>query len=407
MREDPHGGECEKRVNAVMHGSGGSREGVHRGIPLDVVGYHREEGNFEEEWRHPGRTFVYMERADEPPGARTKLILNFKKLNLKSEDNFSQMVRQNRTTILDALKKAEIGIGGATINNIGILSRKNKNIELEKCDSQEEATNLIMWELDLSCNYFIHLSIDNILCVLIQNEIISEGSVLRVHNLKTINIRKNVLIAFPYWGKYELDNLLHLCLSHNEICELPPMDDSPTSAKMETRKECAMNVEKNSLFVDKIKGEHPGEEGALNWKAPNLTHLYLQNNKITSVHFVKYLLNGHKNISHINISFNRIKWLSDFPFLPNLKHLDLSFNTELSCLRGGQEADRKRVDDNLLSVYDHQGEHEQNNHARSNFLNIPSGDHKKLNHQNLFVTLKYFSPNLENLNLKHTPLLNI
>ncbi|GAB65644.1 hypothetical protein PCYB_071460, partial [Plasmodium cynomolgi strain B] len=279
-----------------------------------------------------------------------------------------------------------MGIAAGTINNIGIPSRKNKNVESGKWDNQEEAKNLIVWELDLSCNYFIHLSIDNLLCVLIQNEIISEESVLKVHNLKTINIRKNFLILFPYWGKHKLENLLHLCLSHNEICELAPMDGSPTPAEMETHQACSVNVEKDPLFVAETKGEHPGEEGVLNWQAPNLTHLYLQNNKITSLHFVKYLLNGHKNISHINISFNRIKSLSDFPFLANLKQFDLSFNTQLSCLRGGNEVERKRVD-NLLSAYDNEEEGEQNGHERSNFFNIPARGDKKLSHHNLFVTL--------------------
>ncbi|ANQ07356.1 Uncharacterized protein PCOAH_00018580 [Plasmodium coatneyi] len=406
MREDPHDGECEKGGTAVMHGNERSSDGVTRVMPLDLAGNHGEEGNCEEEWGHPGRTFVYMERTDEPPGACTKLILNFKKLKLRSEKNFAEMVRQNRATILDALKKVEVGIAAATINNMGIPSRKDNNVELGKCDNQEEAKNLIVWELDLSCNYFVHLSIDNLLFILIQNEIISKGSVLKVHNLKTINIRKNLLIVFPYWGKHKLENLLHLCLSHNEICELEPMDGSPTPAKMETPPACENNVERDPLFVAETKGEPPGEEGALNWQAPNLTHLYLQNNKITSLHFVKYLLNGHKNISHINISFNRIKSLSDFPFLANLKQFDLSFNTELSCLRGGKEVEGKRVD-NLLSAYDHEGEGEQNDHEGSYFFNMPSGGDKKLRHHNIFVTLKHFFPNLENLNLKHTPLFNI
>ncbi|EUD67891.1 hypothetical protein C922_01503 [Plasmodium inui San Antonio 1] len=406
MREAAHGGECEKRGSAVIHGNERSNEGVSRTMPLDLARYHGEEGDCGEERGHLRRTFVYMERTDEPPDGCIKLILNFKKLKLRSEQDFAQMVRQKRPTILDALKKAEAGIGAATISNIGIPSRKNKNVQSGKCDNQEEAKNLIVWELDLSCNYFIHLSIDNLLCVLIQNEIISEGSVLKVNNLKTINIRKNLLILFPYWLKYKLENLLHLCLSHNEICELPPMDGAPTPAEMETRPACAINVERDPLFVAETKGEYPGEEGALNWQAPNLTHLYLQNNKITSLHFVKYLLNGHKNISYINISFNRIKSLSDFPFLANLKQFDLSFNMQLSCLRGGEEVERKRVN-NLLSVYDHEGEGEQNGHARSNFFNIPLRGDKKSSHHNLFVTLKYFFPNLESINLKHTPLLSI
>ncbi|KJP89443.1 hypothetical protein AK88_00886 [Plasmodium fragile] len=374
-----------------------------RGMPLDVACYHGAEGDCGEEWGYPERTFVYMERTDEPSGACTNVILNFKKLKLRSEQNVAQMVRQNRATILDALKKAEVGIAADGSNKIGIPSLKNKEVESGKCDNQEKAKNLIVWELDLSWNYFTHLSIDNILCVLIENEIIGEGSVLKVHNLKTINIQKNLLIIFPYWGKYKLENLLHLCLSHNEICELAPMDGSSTPAKMETRPPCGINVERDPLFVAETKGEHPSEEGALNWQAPNLTHLYLQHNKITSLHFVKYLLNGHKNISHINISFNRIKWFSYFPFLANLKQFDLSFNTQLSCLRGDKEVEGKRVD-NLFSAYDHEGEGGQNGYERSNFFNMPSRGDKKLSHQNLVVTLKCFFPNLESINLKHTPL---
>ncbi|CAG9480341.1 leucine-rich repeat protein [Plasmodium vivax] len=410
MREDPHDGECEQRGSAVMLNNERSSEGVNRGMPLDLANYHGEEGDCGEEQGHPGRTFLYMERTDEPPGACTKLILNFKKLKLRSEQDFAQMVRQNCATILDTLKKAEVGIAAAAINNIGIPSLKDKNGQSVKCNNEGEAKNRIVWELDLSYNYFVHLSIGNVLYVLMQNRIISQGGVLKVRNLATINIRKNLLTLFPHWGEYKLESLLHLCLSHNEICEVASTGGSPTNglrppAEMETRPACAPNVERDPLFVAETKGERPGEEGALNWQAPNLTHLYLQNNKITSLQFVKYLLNGHKNVSHINISFNRIKSLNDFPFLANLKQFDLSFNTQLSCLLGDKQVERKRGD-SLLSAYEHEGAGEQNGHARSNFFNIPSRGDKQLNHQNIFAALKYFFPNLESLNLKHTPLLS-
>ncbi|GAW80132.1 leucine-rich repeat protein [Plasmodium gonderi] len=374
--------------------------------------------------KKPGSSFIYIERTVKECDPYVHVILNFKKLKLNSEESFSQMVRENCERILDDLENAEIGIRSISTNiwkalscqrnknNKGIKEKKKENEESGKLYNIYEKKSIIVWELDLSYNFFTNLSIDNILFVLIQNKIINEMSIFNLNNLTTINLQKNMLTTFPHCSKYKLMNLLHFCLSHNEICKLGNVDISQECEKYETES-CEENfVEMETIPIYKIKtetatlvgdemnsdGRYVYVEGILNESAPNLTHLYLQNNKIMSLQFLKYLLNGHKNISHINLSFNMIKSFNYFPFLKNLKNFDLSFNTQLTICYSGDEVERKRIEELIK-------EHKYNIPMSNNFFNIPIRDSKDLKYCNTFLKLKLFSPNLQNVNLKHTPLL--
>ncbi|CRG96613.1 leucine-rich repeat protein [Plasmodium gallinaceum] len=317
--------------------------------------------NFILEDKKNNRNFLFFEKPHDIDNC-INIILNFKKLKINNEENFSQIINIYKNNIIRDIIKIQKKLD-LIINNS--LNNDNNKKEL-----------IIQWELDLSHNYFKEISIDNILSILIEKNIIKEKeNIFHINNLKTLNLRKNCLTKFPYINKYKLNNLINLCISHNDINEIIFNKN---------------NIDNSNNFVAKIN--HDNNEGILNELIPNLKNIYLQNNKIESFLFLRYLFNHHREITNINISFNKISHLNHLPSLKNLKYLDVSFNT--------------------LLYYDYEDNEYKNINVKEleYFCNNENTDLHKNNDfifHNFLLTLKNYFPNLKNINTKNTLIYNL
>ncbi|CRG99276.1 leucine-rich repeat protein, putative [Plasmodium relictum] len=318
--------------------------------------------NYNEEDENNSRVFIFFERQYDIDNG-INIILNFKKLKLNNEQNFLEIINLNKNNIIrDIIKiKKKLEVISNSINNHN--NKKELNIQ---------------WELDLSFNYFKIISIDSILSILIEQNIINEKeNIFYVNNLKTLNLRKNCLKKFPYICNYKLNNLTNLCLSHNDINDITTINNEN-------------NLLNNNCLTEKIN--YDNNKGVLNEIIPNLKNIYLQNNKIESFSFIKYLFNHHKEIININISFNKIKYLCHLPFLKSLKYLDISFNALLCC--NIEDTEYKNITKELENSCK-----KENNDLYKNDSDFTS--------YHFLLTFKNYFPNLKNINTKNNHLYNL
>ncbi|KAI4839309.1 leucine-rich repeat protein [Plasmodium brasilianum] len=339
------------------------------------------------------RVFTYIERTNEFDENYINIILNFKKLNIKSEQIFDDIVSANKISIIDDIKKAQkelerISRGKSNYHLYKKELTTQNNIENLKYDNSKHLS--VIWELDLSFNYFTEISIDDILSILFKNDIIKEKGILHLNNLRALNLRKNYLNKVPYVCKYTLTQLRILCLSHNELGGLGNICQGNIAKEEGAEGE---GVQENEAEVENM----PVDEGILNENFPNLEHVYFQNNKIESFIFLKCLLNKHKKITHINISFNKISSFKSFPYLKNLKYFDLSFNTELLLYNDNEEDERRKREEITMEM-------EQQNIFNNKYFSLPLNyDKQDFLIYNFLMLLKHSFPNLQKINIKHTP----
>lgn len=257
------------------------------------------------------------------------LILNFRKLLLYNEHEFLNFVQMNEEKIKSELQQLEYTIEHLKHNhskyaNRNVAIEENTNYNESEIHSMENSSDyFIEWELDLSFNFFEEISIDEILCILIQQGIVGtckkqkgKEHLLCCDNLNTLNLRKNCLKIFPCIKNYKLIHLTNIYISHNN---LGPVENEN---KLETSKN-----RKKKDFVNHFDDDDNDEmEGILNNSLENVEYVNFQNNDMESFALVKYLFNNHKKLAHLNISFNKLKSLNDLPILQNLKSLNVSLN---------------------------------------------------------------------------------
>ncbi|SOV76123.1 leucine-rich repeat protein [Plasmodium sp. gorilla clade G3] len=329
---------------------------------------------------------------------------------------------------------------GFDIINVYIDSNIKSYILNEKCEREEKKFD-VMWDLDLSYNYFKDISIDNILSIMIKKNIISDKNILQLNNLRTLNLRKNNLIYFPYISKFVLDGLINIHLSHNYI----------TGCNNYMNKIDNMTYANNNICEGGIKNQinnnHFYYEGTWNNIIPNLKNIYLQNNYLQSFFSLKYLINEHNNIKYINISFNKINFLTDLFILKNVEYINLSYNTFMKlqsnmmshelikdirnnkykmnniCHKNINKDEESEPYEEISMNADHTIEKKcthfciegqdnrnmlisdstyKNEHDNEN-NNIHNNDNNnKFIFHNLLINLKFFFPCLKNLNIKYT-----
>ncbi|SBT33676.1 leucine-rich repeat protein [Plasmodium ovale wallikeri] len=350
--------------------------------------------------------FIYLERGQESDQTYLNLILNFKKQKLTSEEQFDGYVELHKNSILHDIQRVQMSLEeyrGKWKDIIEERIRTDDNIYKETMDSESRETvhNCkdtkgeipIFWELDLSHNRFKDISIDKMIAILTCHKIVGEEMILRVQNLRTLNLSKNNLCAFPYMQEVKFSNLMILSLSNNSLGTSDVARDYSRNTLKEGTFEDLPNEDNVDMhYATLVAG------GTLNDAAPNLIRLYLQNNKIKSLFFVNRLVNHHGKLTHINISFNVIEELDFLPFLQNLEQLDLSFNTQLS------------------HCYDERGDNKKvpkkgNEHTENCFTERNSspcvGDNRDPLFYNLLANLKSAFPNLKKVNIKHTPIYDL
>ncbi|SCQ16056.1 leucine-rich repeat protein, putative [Plasmodium ovale] len=362
-----------------------------------------EKGKESQSNRH---NFTYIEREQESDQTYMNLILNFKKQKLTSEEEFDGYVELHKNSILHDIQRVQMSLEayrGKWKDIIEERIRTDDNIYKERTDTESRETvhNCkdtkgeipIFWELDLSHNRFRDISIDKIIAILTCHKIIGKEMILRVQNLRTLNLSKNNLCAFPHMQEVKFDNLMVLSLSNNSL----GASDIARDYSRNTLKEGTFENLPNEDNVDKHYATLVAG-GTLNDTAPNLIRLYLQNNKIKSLFFVNHLVNHHDKLTHINISFNMIQEFDFLPFLQNLEQLDLSFNTQLShCY--GERGDNKNVPKK-------ENEYTENRFTDRNYCPCV-GDNQDILFYNLLAKLKSAFPNLKKVNIKYTPIYDL
>ncbi|SOV22434.1 leucine-rich repeat protein [Plasmodium sp. DRC-Itaito] len=320
------------------------------------------------------------------------------------------------------------------IINAHIDSNINGHI-LNKISEREEKKLCVIWDLDLSYNYFKEISIDNIFSIMIKKNIISDKNIIQLNNLRTLNLRKNNLIYFPYISKFVLDGLINLHISHNYIEGCKNYMDKMNNIKNLDKNICdkEINNKKNNKINNNINNNNFYYEGMWNNIVPNLKNIYLQNNYLQSFFSLKYLINKHKNIKYINISFNKIKFLTDLFILKNVEHINLSYNTFMK-LQSNMTSDgltkdinnikhKNDISNNMDELIENDEDISMNvDHTikqkdvsfclegrdNRNILNLErtyknnyDNDNKIIFH-NFLLNLKFFFPCLKNLNIKYT-----
>ncbi|KNG76337.1 leucine-rich repeat protein 9 [Plasmodium falciparum IGH-CR14] len=448
-------------------------------------------------------SFIFYEKTYE--GDDTcffNIIISFKKLKIYNEKDFEEVINLNAEHILKDIVKIEEGLQRNIYNTEIIKKRNNKkrnkkkevfdidiNNEMdnenmndinynpnkydncddlyknykerfdilinelndsniksytlkEKSEGEEEKKKLcVMWELDLSYNYFKEISIDNILSIMISKNIIPHKNILQLNNLRTLNLRKNNLIYFPYISNFVLDGLVNIHISHNYINGCNNYIDKIDNMTYISKNLCEEDIK------NKINNINFNNEGTWNKIIPNLKNIYVQNNYLQSFFSLKYLINKHKNIKYINISFNKINFLTDLFILKNVEHINLSYNTfmnvESNMTSHGITKDINNNMDEKNDIYhnninknettqqdeeitinvDHtieqtsthfciEGQENKNMLiSDSTYKNQHDNDnnnvHNKDNNNeiifhNLLLNLKFFFPSLKNLNIKYT-----
>ncbi|SPJ10140.1 leucine-rich repeat protein [Plasmodium sp. DRC-Itaito] len=423
------------------------------------------------------------------------IIINFKKLKIYNEKDFEEVINLNAENILKDIVKIEQQLQRNIYNTEIIKKGHNKNKKKEvldidinnekdnknmneinyshnkydNCDDlyknynkgfdiikahndsniksyklkenseREEKKICVMWDLDLSYNYFKEISIDNILSIMISKNIICDKNILQLNNLRTLNLRKNNLIYFPYISKFVLDGLVNIHISHNYITGCNNYMDKIDNMTYINKNICQGEIK------NKINNNDFNYEGTWNNMVPNLKNIYLQNNYLQSFFSLKYLINKHKNIKYINISFNKIKLLTDLFILKNVEHINLSYNTFMilesnmtshafskgisnnkekknDIFLNNINKDKSSEQDKEISInVDHtieqrcthfciEGQNNKNmlisdstykNQHDNNIVHNKYNNNKIIFH-NLLLNLKFFFPCLKNLNIKYT-----
>ncbi|SOV14000.1 leucine-rich repeat protein [Plasmodium sp. gorilla clade G2] len=447
-------------------------------------------------------TFLFYEKIYEGDDrCLFNIIISFKKLKIYNEKDFEEVINLNGENILKDIVKIEEQLQRNTYNNeitkeeknksksknknekyfdidehinkemdninINQINYNNNNNKYDICDDiykncknqfdiinaynnsninshilnkkseREEKKLCVIWDLDLSYNYFKEISLDNIFSIMIKKNIISDKNIIQLNNLRTLNLRKNNLIYFPYISKFVLDGLIDLYISHNYIEGCKNYMDEMNNMK---------NVDKN-IYDKEINNKINNNinnnnnlyyEGMWNNIVPNLKNIYLQNNYLESFFSLKYLINKHKNIKYINISFNKINFLTDLFILKNVEHINLSYNTFMN-LQSNMTSDGLTKNINNIKHKKNDINNNNNNNMdeliendeeisinvdhtikqkdvpfylegreNRNMLNLEptyknnyDNDNKIIFH-NFLLNLKIFFPCLKNLNIKYT-----